>query len=117
VLVGNGDAHGKNLSLLHGDEGAVRLAPAYDVFSTLVYPDASTTPGMFVNGVRDIAAIRRDDLIAEAGKWGVPADMAAARIEPILRGAEDAIARTAEEISCPEEFVDALIERARAFAA
>lgn len=117
VLIGNGDAHGKNLSLLHGDAGALRLAPTYDVFSTLVYPDASTTPGMFVNDVRDIAAISRNDLIAEAEKWGISYDTAAARIESILRGTEDALAQAAGEISCPEQFVDALIERAKALVA
>jgi hypothetical protein len=72
---------------------------------------------MFVNGVRDIGAISRDDLLAEAERWGIPADRAAARIEPILRNAEDAMARSAGEINCPKEFLDVLIERARAFAA
>jgi serine/threonine-protein kinase HipA len=38
VLVGNDDAHAKNMSLLHV-EGGVRLAPLYDVVSTAVYPD------------------------------------------------------------------------------
>jgi serine/threonine-protein kinase HipA len=38
VLVGNADAHAKNVSVLHVD-GGVRLAPLYDVVSTAVYPD------------------------------------------------------------------------------
>jgi serine/threonine-protein kinase HipA len=37
-LIGNADAHAKNISLLHVDEG-VRLAPLYDVLSTAVYPE------------------------------------------------------------------------------
>ncbi|HET7232385.1 MAG TPA: HipA domain-containing protein [Longimicrobium sp.] len=37
LLVGNNDAHAKNLSLLYSPEG-VRLAPIYDVVSTEVYP-------------------------------------------------------------------------------
>jgi serine/threonine-protein kinase HipA len=36
-LVGNADAHAKNISLLH-DEAGVRLAPLYDVVSTAAYP-------------------------------------------------------------------------------
>ena len=40
-LVGNADAHAKNISLLHVRDG-VRLAPLYDVVSTLVYPELST---------------------------------------------------------------------------
>jgi serine/threonine-protein kinase HipA len=35
-LVGNHDAHGKNFSLLYSPEGT-RLAPAYDVLSTVAY--------------------------------------------------------------------------------
>jgi serine/threonine-protein kinase HipA len=42
-LVGNNDAHGKNFSLLyHGigtDNLEVRLAPLYDIVSTLHYPE------------------------------------------------------------------------------
>ncbi|WP_445152817.1 HipA domain-containing protein [Baekduia sp. Peel2402] len=38
LLVGNADAHAKNMSLLHVEDG-VRLAPLYDVVSTAVYPD------------------------------------------------------------------------------
>ncbi len=40
-LVGNADAHAKNISLLHV-HGKVRLAPLYDVVSTAVYPALST---------------------------------------------------------------------------
>jgi serine/threonine-protein kinase HipA len=36
-LVGNADAHAKNISLLHDEEG-VRLAPLYDIVSTEAYP-------------------------------------------------------------------------------
>ncbi len=38
LALGNRDAHAKNVSLLHTPAG-VRLAPAYDVTCTLVYPD------------------------------------------------------------------------------
>lgn len=36
-LVGNSDAHAKNVSLMHSDE-AIRLAPLYDIVSTAAYP-------------------------------------------------------------------------------
>jgi serine/threonine-protein kinase HipA len=38
VLIGNGDAHGKNFSLLYDGE-AEMLAPFYDLLCTLVYAD------------------------------------------------------------------------------
>jgi serine/threonine-protein kinase HipA len=39
VLIGNGDAHAKNFSLLHHPSGALGLAPLYDLMSTLYYGD------------------------------------------------------------------------------
>lgn len=40
LIIGNADAHAKNFSLLHID-GAIRLAPLYDLLSTVAYPDLS----------------------------------------------------------------------------
>ncbi|WP_437908417.1 HipA domain-containing protein [Sorangium sp. So ce327] len=37
--IGNGDLHLKNLSLLRGEDGVYRLAPAYDLICTWVYGD------------------------------------------------------------------------------
>ena len=48
-LVGNNDAHGKNFSLLYTGIGTatpeIRLAPLYDIVSTVYYPDLSTRHG------------------------------------------------------------------------
>ena len=38
VLIGNGDMHLKNWSLLYPNRRNARLAPAYDFVSTIVYP-------------------------------------------------------------------------------
>lgn len=38
-LIGNSDAHAKNISLIHGENGTI-LAPFYDLLSTYVYPYA-----------------------------------------------------------------------------
>lgn len=43
-LIGNGDLHGKNISLIHehlasDDRGRIRLSPSYDLLSTLPYGD------------------------------------------------------------------------------
>ncbi len=47
LCLGNMDAHAKNFSLLYGDEG-IRLAPFYDVVSTLVYPALSPAYSMYI---------------------------------------------------------------------
>ncbi len=44
-LIGNADAHGKNLSILFKN-GQIVLAPFYDLMSTLVYPELSNKMSM-----------------------------------------------------------------------
>lgn len=45
VLIGNADAHAKNFSLLYID-GERRLAPFYDLVSTLAWPELTAKPAM-----------------------------------------------------------------------
>ncbi len=49
VLVGNADAHAKNLSMVIADTGP-RLAPFYDLLSTQVYPNLSAKTAMKIGG-------------------------------------------------------------------
>lgn len=63
-LVGNADAHAKNISLLHVRDG-VRLAPLYDVVSTAAYPQLSSELSLSVGDELDpdaITAIHWHDL-------------------------------------------------------
>lgn len=48
-LIGNADAHGKNVSLLLTQQGP-RLAPFYDLMSTAIYPGLSERPAMKIGG-------------------------------------------------------------------
>ena len=48
-LVGNGDAHGKNFSVLYRD-GVMELAPMYDVMSTAIYPEVGKKMAMKIDG-------------------------------------------------------------------
>jgi serine/threonine-protein kinase HipA len=49
ALIGNADAHAKNLAILYTPRGP-RLAPFYDLISTLVYPDLSSRLAMRIGG-------------------------------------------------------------------
>ncbi len=55
-LVGNADAHAKNISLLHGPEG-VRLAPLYDIVATAAYPHLGTHLALAIGDELDPARI------------------------------------------------------------
>jgi serine/threonine-protein kinase HipA len=56
LLIGNGDAHGKNFALLF-KAGTAELAPAYDLLSTQVYPSLSEAFSMRIGPAR-----RQDEL-------------------------------------------------------
>jgi serine/threonine-protein kinase HipA len=45
-LIGNADAHGKNFSLLYGEDSSVRLAPFYDLVCTRLYDGLSDEMSM-----------------------------------------------------------------------
>lgn len=73
LAVGNTDAHAKNISVVHHDDGSVVLAPAYDVAMHRHHAHASTRFAMDVNGASDTETLSALDLIAEARGWGLTA--------------------------------------------
>jgi serine/threonine-protein kinase HipA len=58
VLIGNCDAHGKNISFIYSD-GQVKLSPSYDIVSTLMYPKVSTQLAMSIGGEKEVTKIRK----------------------------------------------------------
>ena len=51
VLIGNTDNHIKNLSLLYSDDlRSIRLAPAYDLISTIIYKESSEEMSIAIGG-------------------------------------------------------------------
>ncbi len=90
VLIANGDAHGKNFSLLHASSGALRLAPLYDLMSTLVYGDDRLA--MYIDSVRRTDRVTADRIINEAGRWG----MSERRATEILADILDRVPAAAE---------------------
>jgi serine/threonine-protein kinase HipA len=94
-VIGNGDAHGKNVSLLIDvTTGHVELAPLYDTVPTALWPMLRPTAAMSVNGKHD--NLTRNDFVAEAHRWGfarsgaerVIGDMTA-RIAAAVPGCQD----------------------------
>jgi len=64
-LIGNTDAHAKNLSLLHTSSG-IKLAPFYDLLSTEVYPEKTIDHemAMLINGKGKYSSLNPKDFIA-----------------------------------------------------
>jgi serine/threonine-protein kinase HipA len=82
VLIGNGDAHGKNFSLLHDSSGSLRLAPSYDLLSTLVYGDDRLA--MYIDDVRRTNRVTADRIVNEAARWGLSRRRASEIITELL---------------------------------
>jgi serine/threonine-protein kinase HipA len=93
VCVGNLDMHAKNISLLHPPDGSARLAPAYDVVPLTHYPGIDGRMAMAINDVYEHHRIRRSDLMAEAGRWG----MGAVRAGDVIDAAVATIRSTVQQ--------------------
>ena len=58
-LIANADAHGKNIALLFAKDGAVRLAPFYDLLCTAIYPELDQRLALRLGGERRPDRLRR----------------------------------------------------------
>lgn len=71
TVIGNGDAHSKNYSLLIAETGEVSLAPLYDVAPVMYLNDQFRSAGHILNGKTNLTEITISDLVEEATAWGM----------------------------------------------
>lgn len=84
-LIGNTDNHIKNISLIYNESlSSVRLAPAYDIVSTLIYESSSDEMAMSIGGIYKINAITRSSFELEAHNIGLGPAMAMRRFDEML---------------------------------
>jgi serine/threonine-protein kinase HipA len=100
ILVGNADCHGKNISVLHLPDGTIRLAPLYDVMSTVVHHPIMTLHGpkpmtdhlgMLIGNARTLSDVTSEEFVREAAKWPIGRERAA----DIVRSATERIVKAA----------------------
>lgn len=79
VLIGNHDAHAKNFSLLYGESSTnstpdIRLAPLYDLVSTVFYPELTPNMAMKLGGEyrSDRLTTKHFDQLADDAGLGKP---------------------------------------------
>ncbi|HXQ00935.1 MAG TPA: HipA domain-containing protein, partial [Solirubrobacteraceae bacterium] len=95
VVIGNGDAHAKNFSLLHDRGGALHLAPLYDLLSTLTYGDDRLA--MYIDSVHRTNRVTFKRLINEAATWGLSPTRAEEIVSDFLACTPDAVKRAESE--------------------
>jgi serine/threonine-protein kinase HipA len=95
VAIGNADAHGKNLALLHPDPERVSLAPLYDTVPTALWPRLRSDAAMAIGGQVALADVGIEDFVREARRWSHPADrarrIAVETLEGIAAAVEDGV--------------------------
>ena len=98
-LIGNTDAHIKNFSLRYDpDLQGIRLAPAYDIVSTVIYDQSTRDMAFRIGGVHSIDEITSDDFRAAAADVGLGGRMAMRRYEQMCRQFRTALRRSTEEL-------------------
>jgi serine/threonine-protein kinase HipA len=99
-LIGNTDNHVKNLSLVYSpDLKSVRLAPAYDLLSTAVYPSATHKMAFNIGGRYSVEDIDRAAWSRAAADIGMGAGYAQSLIDKMEEGLRNALLASAEELS------------------
>lgn len=88
LLVGNGDAHAKNFSLLHEPGGTVRLAPLYDLMSSSIYGDHRLA--MKIDGEPRMDRVTAQRLLDEVAAWGLRRPSATEIVRDLLERTPDA---------------------------
>jgi serine/threonine-protein kinase HipA len=111
TLVANGDAHGKNFSVLHEPSGTLRLAPLYDVLCTLDY--GVDELAMYIDNVHRVNRVNSACLVNEIESWGVSRSDADALVSDILERSSEAIAAAREDTPGLRDEIFRTIERQR----
>jgi serine/threonine-protein kinase HipA len=100
VIVGNADAHGKNFSLLYEETGP-RLAPLYDLLSTVVYPGLSSKFAMKIGGKSTIEELDAKAWEAFAKECGLGLPLVRRRITQMSELVKSGIKKASEELNIP----------------
>lgn len=111
VLVGNGDAHAKNYSLLHSQSGSMTLSPLYDVMSTLVY--GNDRLAMYIDNVRRTNRTTGERLLNEVDSWDFSRNAANEIIQDVLDHVNEASEQAKQETpNVPSDLLDVLATQA-----
>lgn len=106
-LIGNTDNHIKNVSLLYDSNmTSIRLAPAYDIVSTLIYSGSTTDMAFAIGKKYDIHRISREDFRSEAENIGIGDKVAMKHYDYLADKLEGALRKSCE-ILMEQGFVQA----------
>ena len=100
-LVGNEDAHGKNLAFLYEDDG-LRLTPHYDLVSTEVYGSLERELAMKIGRSWDIRDVKKHDWKRFAARTGLPWDQVRSQLLELVILVSESVPRVEGE--CEDQY-------------
>lgn len=90
----------RKLSKLYGkDLKSIRLAPAYDIVSTMVYKNSTADMALSVDGKYNINEISRESFANAADQIGIGTKIALRRFDAMVNGFTDALKQANLELS------------------
>jgi serine/threonine-protein kinase HipA len=101
VIIGNCDAHGKNFSLLY-QAGETRLAPLYDLMSTVAYPEVSNRMAMKLGGASSFDDVNGDTWATFAKDVGLGGPFVRGRVRELAQWTLDVIGEVVEGLYSPD---------------
>lgn len=101
---GNADMHLKNWSLTYPDTRQARLSPAYDLVSTIVYPNISSVLPHKIAGVRDFKKIGIQDFRNLARIAKLPERAVVKTVFETVDALKSSWLRLRDELPMPESF-------------
>ena len=113
-LIGNADAHGKNLAILHGRQGELRLAPLYDLVPTIAFSEREIerTPALDIGNTRRIDQVDGTDWDLFARQTGFAPRMVRRRVQELAEQIIGALPAVLTELEHEGADVELLQRRA-----
>ena len=120
VIVGNHDAHGKNFSLLYNSAAShsllaglnTRLAPAYDVLSTVYYPELTSRMAMKIGKQYESAKLQRTDIDVFAKEAGLGVAAVRKRLLELSEAIKANVPELRDIYPCVHDLITLIAERA-----
>lgn len=109
-LVGNTDAHGKNISYFV-DEEEIRLAPAYDVVCVEAHDCFEQSIAMAIGDTFKYADLRAYDWAEFGVTCGIPRKLLAREMTRMAKAVSSAVSNVVDSISCVDDDEAAYVKR------
>ena len=115
LLIGNHDAHAKNFSLLYLPDRTIRLAPLYDLVSTVFYEELTDRMAMKIGGEAKSELVFRDNIRQFARDAGLGTAQVLRRLPMLAESALQAIPGVEKSARVSEAVARLIAERCERF--